>query len=144
MLFKNTTPELFSPYPPLLPTPTPNSFNNSTYHSKPVNTGSSTAPFSNRFSNNTTTQSNPTIQKLSPQSQIQAKRKKGLCFYCDDKYTVGHKCKASAHVLIVPDYEDFGVEDGSEAISLEAQEVDSELPDTPHISFHALSGILMP
>ena len=47
----------------------------------------------------------------SSQAQIQAKREKGLCFYCDDKYTTGHRCRASTHILIVLDSkETFGDE----------------------------------
>ena len=57
---------------------------------------------------------------------------------------VGHKCKALAHVLIVPESKDLGEEEEGEIASLENQKVDSELPITPHISLHALSGILMP
>ena len=78
------------------------------------------------------------------QSQIQAKREKGLCFYCDEKYTIGHKCKASAHVLIVPDSDDLGDDQEGEMDDLETHELNSALPITPCISFHALSGILMP
>ena len=33
------------------------------------------------------------IQKISP-SQMEDRRKKGLCYYCDDKWFMGHKCKA--------------------------------------------------
>ena len=32
------------------------------------------------------------IQKISP-SQMEERRKKGLCYYCDDKWFMGHKCK---------------------------------------------------
>ena len=32
------------------------------------------------------------IQKISP-SQMEERRKKELCYYCDDKWFMGHKCK---------------------------------------------------
>ena len=83
------------------------------------------------------------IQKLS-QSQIQAKREKGLCFYCDAKYIPGHKCKASAYILIVPDSEEFIGEELSNSDSLQEPKENSQLIDTPQIILHAMSGILMP
>ena len=83
------------------------------------------------------------IQKLS-QSQIQAKREKGLCFYCDEKYTVGHKCRVLAHVLIVPDSKELNLEDVNEGESLQEQEERSEVIDAPQISLHGMLGILMP
>ena len=70
------------------------------------------------------------IQKLS-QSQIQAKRERGLCFYCDDKYTPRHKCKATAHVLIIPDVNEFHSKEieAAEGISeIEEQDVVIETP----------------
>ena len=57
---------------------------------------------------------------------------------------MGHKCKASAHILIVLDYDGFEEEQKDEQNDLENLELNSALPITPHISFHALSGILMP
>ena len=83
------------------------------------------------------------IQKLS-QSQIQAKREKGLCFYCDDKYTIGHKCKASAHILIIPDLKTLNLEEDTDSESLQSLEEESEMVETPQISLHAMLGILMP
>lgn len=44
------------------------------------------------------------IQKLT-WAQIQARREKGLCFYCDDKSVLVIKCRAATHVLTVSDSE---------------------------------------
>ena len=143
MLLKNNPPKLFSLYPSLLPNPTSSNVHPSNYTSKPVNTSTSSIPFSQRNNCNTNLQTKPIIQKLS-QSQIQANREKGLCFYYDEKYTMGYRCKASAHVLIVPDSEDFGLEDEVEIEVLRNPEEEIELYNTPHISLHAMSGIVMP
>ena len=46
---------------------------------------------------------NPTFRRLTD-SKLQAKREKGLCFRCDEKYIVGHRCKnMEIHVLVVND-----------------------------------------
>ena len=82
------------------------------------------------------------IQKLS-QSQIQAKREKGLCFYCDEKYIFGHKCKASAHILIILDSETSQLEGDFVPENIVSLEEEADMNETPQISLHAMSGILM-
>ena len=32
------------------------------------------------------------VQKISP-AQMEDRRKKGLCYYCEDKWSVGHECR---------------------------------------------------
>lgn len=39
------------------------------------------------------------IQKLSP-SQVEERKKKSLCFRCDDKWVVGHQCKTPRVFLL--------------------------------------------
>ena len=94
-----------------------------------------------------TNHNKPNFQKLS-QSQIQAKRENGLCFYCDEKYTYGHKCKASVHVLIVPDLEEIVEDDCVWENSDEVQQVEPEVVNTgeptPPISLYAMSGVFLP
>ncbi|XP_052114450.1 uncharacterized protein LOC127745594 [Arachis duranensis] len=41
----------------------------------------------------------PPFKKLTS-AEIRARREKGLCYYCDDKYAPGHRCKASYQLLI--------------------------------------------
>ena len=66
LLFKHNPPKLFSPYPPLLPTPNTNHPSTSTFPSKPVHTTIATVPFSIKFTNNNPpTKPKPMIQKLS-------------------------------------------------------------------------------
>ncbi|XP_043724096.1 uncharacterized protein LOC122671070 [Telopea speciosissima] len=44
------------------------------------------------------------VRKLSP-AEIKARRDKGLCYYCDDKFMPGHKCKNKFMLLVGEDDE---------------------------------------
>ena len=95
----------FKHIPPLLPTPLTTPTSTTSNHAKPFHTTPSPTPNSNKVhSHNINFQTKPPIQQLS-QSQIQAKHDKGLCFYCDENYTFGHKCQPFIHLFIVPDSE---------------------------------------
>nr|GLL44635.1 uncharacterized protein LOC109179602 [Ipomoea trifida] len=63
------------------------------------------------------------IRRMSA-AEVQARREKGLCFYCDQKYSPGHRCKRSLHLLIAAD-------DGGE------DEIDPGEPDTALEETHA-------
>jgi hypothetical protein len=69
---------------------------------------------------------------------MQSRREKGLCFNCDEKFALGHKCKIKQlYVLeILPDQEP----------ELDAIDVDDtiDISLTPEISLHALTGIATP
>ena len=52
--------------------------------------------------------SNPTWKRLS-EAEWKAKREKGLCFRCDEKYTVGHRCK-NRELQVMMIYDDEVVE----------------------------------
>ena len=69
---------------------------------------------------------------------MQARREKGLCFNCDEKFTPGHKCKLQQAFLIEVVEES---EDGCELISDDKEE---ECEAIPEISLHALSDISTP
>ena len=92
---------------------------------KPVHTTTSNLPISHNSNFNTNKpQPKTTIQKLS-QSQIQARREKGLCFYCDKKCSFGRKCKTTVHILITPDSEENPCEElNDNEQSLSDEEVD--------------------
>ena len=78
------------------------------------------------------------------------RRKQGLCYYYDEKYSLGHKCKkpklfqidVTSHNSLeeAPPFEEPEEED-------EDNQQDNELPATPEepiISLHALAGISSP
>eukprot|EP00253_Pinus_taeda_P021673 PITA_21673 len=74
------------------------------------------------------------------------RRKQGLCYYCDEKYSLGHKCKE-------PKFFQIGATDHSpseEGPPLEEPEEEEEdnqqnnVLEEPMISLHALAGISSP
>ena len=68
-----------------------------------------------------------------------------LCFYCDEKYNFGHKCKAIAQILIIPNSEEgFDEELPVRESFLFDERIDQREVATPQISLHAMTGILMP
>lgn len=85
------------------------------------------------------------VQKVSP-VEMAERRKQGLCYYCDEKYSPGHKCKEPKFFQIdATDYssseEDPPLEE-HEAVEEENQK--DNVPDEPVISMHALAGISSP
>ena len=65
------------------------------------------------------------IRKLSP-TKLQRWRQQGLCYNCDEKYTMGHKCKKLFF------------------IELEKENEEAIEEETPTISLHALVGVQSP
>lgn len=64
---------------------------------------------------------------------IEERRAKNLCFYCDEKYEPGYKCKAQIYRLELME-EETNCEEGIDYQDVIAGEV-------PQISMHALAGI---
>lgn len=73
------------------------------------------------------------VKRLSP-AEIKEKRDKGLCFTCDEKYNVGHRCKNRVLILCAQD------EEGADGSHME--ETDSDCSDgvTEEVSLNALSN----
>eukprot|EP00253_Pinus_taeda_P035116 PITA_35116 len=85
------------------------------------------------------------VQKVSP-VEMAERRKRGLCYYCDEKYSPGHKCKEPKFFQIdATDYssseEDPQLE---EPKAVEEDNQKDNVPDEPVISLHALAGISSP
>ncbi|GKV50520.1 hypothetical protein SLEP1_g57222 [Rubroshorea leprosula] len=120
------------PTAPLLPTPntlpqTPNA-TTKTFTS----TNSTKLPYPNTRPSNTS----PKHIKPLTRQKMEERRRKGLCYWCDEKFTNGHKCK---------NMQLFSIEvvEGDEGEEGEVfEEAIEELPDdsNPHMSIHALSG----
>ncbi len=67
---------------------------------------------------------------------MQARRDKGLCYNCDEKFAPRHRCKTQQVFLL-----ETIVDDGA----LEHDEQDQEyLISQPEISLHALSSVANP
>ncbi|KAH0675376.1 hypothetical protein KY285_023177 [Solanum tuberosum] len=45
------------------------------------------------------------LKRLSD-AEIQSRHERGLCYYCEEKYTAGHKCKAPPQLLLLTDGSD--------------------------------------
>lgn len=65
---------------------TPNQFKSQNYHKPPTHQSNLVKP--NRYRRLTT-------------AEMDAKRAKGLCFFCDEKYVVGHNCSANKQLFMV-------------------------------------------
>ncbi|RVW29332.1 hypothetical protein CK203_109103 [Vitis vinifera] len=85
----------------------------------------------------TTIGSSPTKMKtLSPLkrftwAEMQRRRAQGLCFNCDEKFALGHKCKGPQLLLLEGNYDE---EENDEAGA------HTHLQGEPEISLHALTG----
>lgn len=62
---------------------------------------------------------------------MEERKKKGLCFNCNEKYTYGHTCK---HLFLMEDVEEIGGEEEGVEIIEEGEEQDLG------IYVHALAG----
>lgn len=72
----------------------------------------------------------PTFKRITSQ-EARDRREKGLCFYCDEKFSPGHRCQRAQLYMI----EDVPVEES------ELQQFPNPQNDPlPEISFHAMAG----
>jgi hypothetical protein len=93
------------------------------------------------------------VQKVSPTEMVE-RRKQGLCYYCDEKYSPGHKCHEQKFFQIdgsAPTSSEDRLSD--EAPDSKDTQPTSPIPDPvtppvepeePVISLHALAGISAP
>lgn len=77
------------------------------------------------------TTTNPPIKKLS-YVEMRARKKKGLCYNCDETFKLGHKCKQQQCYMLVVEEEEEEEFFHDSKIVLEGGEEDME------ISVHAL------
>jgi hypothetical protein len=71
-------------------------------------------------------------------TEMEERRAKGLCFWCDDKFTPGHKCRTKRLYSICL----VGDEDENEDSAFESMRETEESEDMdPHISMNALEGV---
>ncbi|GKF91161.1 gypsy/ty3 retroelement polyprotein, partial [Tanacetum coccineum] len=103
------------PKPMALPAP------NINWRTKPAN-GSPSAPF----------------RKQLTQKELEEKRAKNQCFYCDQKYTPGHKCSGQVYSLEV--LGDTSTELLDEQLEEEVLETEEIIEYSPHISLNAING----
>lgn len=75
----------------------------SLFHQPPHSTGSTTQP-TPLLLPTPLKQSLISFKRLSPK-ELAMRRKKGLCFNCDEKYHRGHKCAFKFFLLIAEEYD---------------------------------------
>jgi hypothetical protein len=64
-------------------------------------------------------------------SEMQSRRAQGLCFHCDERFVLGHKCKRSQLLLLEDSYKEEDIDnEGAHTI----------FQEEPEISLHALTG----
>lgn len=67
-----------------------------------------------------------------------SKREKGLCFRCEEKYTIGHRCKnRELRVLLVQDCEEEGAADYENPV----EELSLEVTETVELSLNSVIGL---
>ncbi|KAL2475042.1 Retrotrans gag domain-containing protein [Abeliophyllum distichum] len=83
--------------------------------------------------------SNPPFKRLSD-AELQLKKEKGLCFRCDEKYTVGHRCKnKELQVLLIQEGEEWEVEDVAEGET--STEETNEVGEVVELSLNFVVGL---
>jgi len=78
------------------------------------------------------------IKKLSP-AEVQLRREKGLCFTCDEKYSLSHRCPNKQYLWLHLDEEDFAT-NSTLSDSVSEDNIEPQPPPEPHLSFNALKG----
>jgi hypothetical protein len=132
----SSSPKRYSPpimtTQPHLPT-TPNSTQNpTTMHNTPIKPNP--APWHNNPSTSTYRNSTKPTKSLKNQ-EFEEKRLKGLCFWCDDKFIPGHRCRSKRlYSLSITEEEDEVTTKEPTGDDLQAREL------SPHISLDALEG----
>ncbi|KAA8526488.1 hypothetical protein F0562_008310 [Nyssa sinensis] len=78
-----------------------------------------------------------TFRRINTQ-EARERRKKGLCYYCDEKFAPGHRCKRP-QLFMIEDSPQASIEN-VEGIQLETEHHEA----IPEISFHAITGTQHP
>ncbi|XP_071728193.1 uncharacterized protein [Rutidosis leptorrhynchoides] len=100
-------------------------------------------PYNNTSEQKTLATNSVTRRRLT-QKEMEEKRAKGQCFYCDQKYAPGHKCPGQLYSLEVVVDEEVEHQLLSEMSDIEEEEEHEFAADqginSPHISLNALTG----
>lgn len=89
--------------------------------------------------------SNSTFKRLS-EAELQAKREKGLCFRCDEKYSVGHRCRnKELHVMLIYG-EEGATGEGEEGEPSEIEELQNlgKEGEAVELSINSVVGLTSP
>lgn len=93
---------------------------------------------SSGLSNKSTTE----VKRLT-EKELQEKRSKGLCFRCDDKWSIGHRCKKRELSVLLMDDED-GADDQSSEPPSPTEEIPPEVKVHSEVSLNSVIGLTNP
>ncbi|XP_061370669.1 uncharacterized protein LOC133313296 [Gastrolobium bilobum] len=81
------------------------------------------------------------VQKITP-AEMLARREKGLCYYCDEKFHRNHVCKGKMFLMMVQEENDDEMAEDIPQLEPEnsSQKLEDEGTSVPGISYHALAG----
>ncbi|XP_043700319.1 uncharacterized protein LOC122651046 [Telopea speciosissima] len=80
------------------------------------------------------------IKRLSS-AEMQQRRDKGLCYNCDERFTIGHRCKNRMLFLLEPDDGPPSVVPTEDFVSIEIHDTASpDVEPSPELSYHSLIG----
>ncbi|GKE03848.1 putative unclassified retrotransposon protein, partial [Tanacetum coccineum] len=79
----------------------------------------------------------PTPIRCLSKIETRARREKGLCYYCDERYTPRHKC-SKPQLFMISDIQEIEERQHEEPMVQQPDETPAE------ISFHAISGTILP
>ncbi|PKA46982.1 putative mitochondrial protein [Apostasia shenzhenica] len=86
-------------------------------------------------------QSKETSRRVISNSTFDERRAKGLCFWCNEKYTQGHNCRRK-QLYLISMTEDTGVNPEAGEYQVEEMiEEEVELESEPKVSLNAITGI---
>ncbi|KAJ1376277.1 Retrotransposon gag domain, partial [Sesbania bispinosa] len=83
---------------------------------------------------------NSNVKKISP-AEMQLRREKGLCYFCDEKFTFNHKCPNRQLLMLQTEEEDFAPDNDSDIVhSMTPTHSEEGLDDNHHLSLNAMHG----
>ena len=106
--------------------------------SLPGSSNNTSKPFSNGLlPNNPPYNTNPVSRTTRPirNKDLDERRAKGLCFWCDEKFVPGHRCHNKRLYSLCVVEEDGECSEGEGVIEVE------QVTHNPHLSLNALEGV---
>lgn len=105
-------------------------------------------PSQNTTTQNTTATTRPTgeVRRLS-EKELKEKREKGLCFRCDEKWSINHRCRRRELSVLLAMDDESETEEIGELASVEAAEQDPQtetVEQPPEVSLSSVMGITGP
>ncbi|KAJ1399119.1 Ribonuclease H-like superfamily [Sesbania bispinosa] len=83
---------------------------------------------------------NSNVRKITP-AEMQLRREKGLCYFCDEKFTFNHRCPNRQLLMLQTEEEDFEPDNDTENVhSITHTNSEKGLEDNHHLSLNAMKG----